>query len=370
MPSDQLAIDLHDVAKTYGGKVHALRGVDMQVHSGEIFGLLGANGAGKSTLVKIMMTIVRPGRAKGMLLGKPIGHKPTLEYVGYLPEHLRFPPYLKAHEALGYYAALGKVPRAERKTRIGRVLALVGMAEHAGEKIGTFSKGMMQRMGLAQAMLNEPRLIVLDEPTDGVDPIGRRDIRNVLLDLKGQGKTVFLNSHLLGEVEMICDRVAILHQGIVVRQGRIGDLTQDRQYYEIELQVNEEACRDAVGAALGCRLVPGQTVFAGARTAGVSPVKALVGELPGGRRVELDGARLRLAASDASEIQGVIDALRRASLTIRTICPVRQSLEDYFIQTVQSQPPGLPVSATSGPPPPGMPPLPFLPGASQPGDRT
>jgi ABC-2 type transport system ATP-binding protein len=262
MPSDQLAIDLHDVAKTYGAKVHALRGIDMQVHSGEIFGLLGANGAGKSTLVKIMMTIVRPTRARGMLLGKPIGHKPTLEYVGYLPERHRFPPYLTASEAMDYYAALAKVPRAERKARIGKLLALVGVADQAGQKIGTFSKGMMQRMGLAQAMLNEPRLIVLDEPTDGVDPIGRREIRNVLVELKRQGKTVFLNSHLLSEVEMICDRVAILHQGVVVRQGRIQDLTQDRQYYEIELQMNPGPGRDAVGAALDCKLVPGETVLA------------------------------------------------------------------------------------------------------------
>ncbi|MFB3890912.1 MAG: ABC transporter ATP-binding protein [Phycisphaerae bacterium] len=343
---DQLAIDLHDVAKVYRRKVHALRGISMQVHTGEIFGLLGANGAGKTTLVKIMMTIVRPTRARGTLLGRPIGSKPTLAQVGYLPEHHRFPPYLKAKEALAYYAALARVPRAQRKVRIADLLARVGMAEYANARIGTFSKGMMQRIGLAQSMLNDPRLILLDEPTDGVDPIGRRDIRNSLLELKLLGKTVFINSHLLSEVEMICDRVAILHQGLVVRQGRIADLTRDRSYYEIELQIDPATAREAVTAALGCNLVDaaGPAAVQGATAVGV-------GQLPDGRRVELDGAFIRLAAGDAAGIQGIIDALRRASLTIKAIRPVRQSLEDFFIQTVESQPTEAPGRPNNAPPP-------------------
>jgi ABC-2 type transport system ATP-binding protein len=349
--NEALAIDLHDVAKVYRRKVHALRGISMQVHGGEIFGLLGANGAGKTTLVKIMMTIVRPTRAQGELLGRPVGDKPTLGQVGYLPEHHRFPSYLKAQEAMSYYAALARVPRAERKARIGGLLERVGMAEHAGQKMGTFSKGMMQRIGLAQSMLNDPRLVVLDEPTDGVDPIGRRDIRNILLELKRQGKTVFLNSHLLSEVEMICDRVAILHQGVVVRQGRIRELTEASCYYEIELQIEAGAGRDAVAAALGCPLAPGAGAFATSVPPLPSAPLPLVGQLPGGRRVEIDGACIRLAAADAAEIQPVIDALRRASLVIRAVTPVRQSLEEFFIQTVQSQASGSLGARRGGPPP-------------------
>jgi ABC-2 type transport system ATP-binding protein len=350
--NDPLAIDLHDVAKVYKGKVHALRGIEMQVHAGEIFGLLGANGAGKTTLVKIMMTLVRPNRANGMLLGRPIGDKPTLERVGYLPEHHRFPPYLRAREALAYYAALARVPRAGRQARIAGLLERVGMSEYAGAKMGTFSKGMMQRIGLAQSMLNDPSLVVLDEPTDGVDPIGRRDIRNALLELKKQGKTVFLNSHLLGEVEMICDRVAILHQGLVVRQGRITDLTRDRSYYEIELQIDPAEARGAVAAALGCGLAPGAGIFSAVGAAIPPAPGAWVGQLPGGRRVDLEGACIRLAAQDAADIQDVIDALRRASLTIKAVSPVRQSLEDFFIQTVESQPPAVGRHVGGLPPPP------------------
>lgn len=350
-PSDQLAVDLRGVHKRYrSSKVYALRGVDMQVHRGEIFGLLGANGAGKSTLVKIMMTIIRPTRASGSLLGRPVGHKPTLQYVGYLPEHHRFPSYLRASEALSYYAALAKVPRPQRPGRIGGLLELVGMAEHARGKIGTFSKGMMQRIGLAQAMLNDPQLVVLDEPTDGVDPIGRRDIRNVLLELKRQGKTVFLNSHLLGEVEMICDRVAILHEGLVKQQGRIQDLTQAHQYYEIQIEIAPDGAAQAVSAALGCSLGPSAGVLFNGIANGSAP-EVLAGRLADGMAIELDGASIRLGATDAQQVQGVIDALRRASLTIREMRPVRQSLEEFFIQTVQAQaaqasvPPPLPLAS-------------------------
>ncbi|MBT8484794.1 MAG: ABC transporter ATP-binding protein, partial [Phycisphaerae bacterium] len=212
------AIDLHRVEKTYRGKVRALRGIEMQVHRGEIFGLLGPNGAGKSTLVKIMMTVVRANRATGTILGRPIGHKPTLGRVGYLPEHHRMPPYLTGHQVLDFYAALAGVPRSERRPRARRLLGLVGMEEWADKKLGSYSKGMLQRLGLAQTLMNDPDLVVLDEPTDGVDPVGRRDIRDVLLELRGEGKTVFLNSHLLSELEMVCDRVAILVQGAVVEQ--------------------------------------------------------------------------------------------------------------------------------------------------------
>ncbi|MCZ6835591.1 MAG: ABC transporter ATP-binding protein, partial [Planctomycetota bacterium] len=194
--NSQYAIDLHDVKKVYKGKIHALRGIEMQVHPGEIFGLLGPNGAGKSTLVKIMMTVVHATQAKGTMLGQSIGHKPTLQRVGYLPEHHRLSAYLTGRQTLEFYAALAHVNRADRRKRSQELLEVVGMKEWANKKVGSYSKGMMQRIGLAQAMMNKPDLIVLDEPTDGVDPIGRRDIRDVLIKLKDEGTTVFLNSHL------------------------------------------------------------------------------------------------------------------------------------------------------------------------------
>ena len=156
MSADRLAVDLHDVAKTYKRKIHALGGIEMQVYPGEIFGLLGPNGAGKSTLVKLMMTVIRPTRAAGELLGRPIGHKPTLAKVGYLPENHRFPPYMTGRQALEYYAALSGVRWRTRKTRARELLATVGLGDWANAKIRTYSKGMQQRLGLAQAFMNDP----------------------------------------------------------------------------------------------------------------------------------------------------------------------------------------------------------------------
>ncbi|MGD0381993.1 MAG: ABC transporter ATP-binding protein, partial [Thermoguttaceae bacterium] len=189
-----LAVDLRDVAKTFQRRVQALRGIQMQVRFGEIFGLLGPNGAGKSTLVKIMMTVVRPTRAEGTILGRPIGHKPTLARVGYLPEHHRFPPYLTGRQALEFFAALTKVDRRARKRRAGELLEIVGLEKWANVKVGVYSKGMQQRIALAQALVNDPDLVVLDEPTDGLDPVGRRDVRELLVRLRAAGKTIFLNS--------------------------------------------------------------------------------------------------------------------------------------------------------------------------------
>src|SRR3954469_20602218 len=233
--TSDFAIDLTGVEKVYRGRVHALRGIDMRVGRGEVFGLLGPNGAGKSTLVKIMMTVVRPTRAAGTILGRPVGYKPTLARVGYLPENHRFPRYLTARQTLQFFASLSGVDRATRKRRSAELLDVVGMSAWADRSVGTYSKGMMQRVGLAQAMVNDPDLILLDEPTDGVDPQGRKDIRDVLAELRRQGKTVFINSHLLSELEMICDRVAILVGGQVARYGTIDEMSVAKQRYEIEI---------------------------------------------------------------------------------------------------------------------------------------
>src|SRR5688572_25917505 len=276
-----LAIDLHDVAKIYKGKVHALQGIEMQVRRGEVFGLLGPNGAGKSTLVKIMMSVVRPTRAVGTILGKPVAHKATLGRIGYLPENHRFPRYLTGRQTLDFFGAMAKVNRATRKRRAAELLDVVGMTAAADRRIATYSKGMAQRIGLAQALMNDPDLVVLDEPTDGVDPEGRRDIREVLVRLRSQGKTVFVNSHLLGELEMVCDRVAILVAGRVARQGTLDELTVAKQRYEIEV-VADGTSPQALQAAVA-------------------------GRAPAGKFMDVHGTVLRVGTTDPADVQPLLD---------------------------------------------------------------
>ncbi|MFN0129203.1 MAG: ABC transporter ATP-binding protein [Verrucomicrobiales bacterium] len=318
----ELAIDLQNVAKTYGGGVVALRDVVMQVRAGEIFGLLGPNGAGKSTLVKILLTIVHPNRISGSLLGKPIGHRDTLGRVGYLPEASRFPEYLTGCQVLDYVGGLHRVPRALRRQRASELLGLVGLAGWEGRPLRTYSKGMRQRLGLAQALINDPSLVFLDEPTDGLDPIGRREVANVMRELRRRGLTVFLNSHLLGEAERLCDRVAILSQGQVVRQGTVESLTQEGRRYELRLEGRlpaDVALRDLV-ASLGGRV---------------------------GFDEEAGCTRIHLETDRSLFLQPLIDALRALGITIDAIIPQRQSLEDYFIGVVQ--PSAEPTRADSSP---------------------
>ncbi|HYF13815.1 MAG TPA: ABC transporter ATP-binding protein [Phycisphaerales bacterium] len=298
------AIDLRGVRKVYGKRVHALRGIDMRVRSGEVFGLLGPNGAGKSTLVKILMTVVRATHAQGTMLGMPVGHKPTLARVGYLPEHHRFPDYLTGAQVVEFAAAMCGVDRVTRRRRVPELLELVGMKDWANARVGGYSKGMRQRVGIAQALANSPALVVLDEPTDGVDPVGRREIREMLLRVRASGTTVFLNSHLLSELEMVCDRVAILVQGKVASQGTIDELTRDRQFYEIELAPNAAA------------------------------TAAPADRLPTGEAVEPTPTGLRVRTTDAERVQPLLDALRARCVVVRSLRPVRPSLEDLFMEAV------------------------------------
>ena len=298
-----LVIDLDHVEKVYRGRVHALRGVNMKVHRGEVFGLLGPNGAGKSTLVKIMMTVVKPTRVSGTVLGRSVGHKPTLARVGYLPEHHRFPRYLTGRQAVEFYAALAKIDAPTRKRRAMELLAVVGMTEWADKKVSSYSKGMMQRVGLAQALVNDPDLILLDEPTDGVDPVGRREIRDVLIQLRKQGKTVFVNSHLLSELEMVCDRVAILVQGQVAMQGTLDDLTRDSRRYEIIVQ----------GASADW-MTHGDTLRA-------DPIAD-------------NQTKLMFRSADPLQVQAVLDRLRQEQRVIVQVKPVRETLEDLFMRAV------------------------------------
>ena len=316
------AIDLSHVTKVYRGRVHALQDISLSVKRGEVFGLLGPNGAGKSTLIKIMMTVVRPTRADGTILGHNVGHKPTLARVGYLPEHHRFPRYLTGRQTLEFFAALGGVDRTTRKRRAAELAETVGMTAWADKKVSEYSKGMMQRIGLAQALVNDPDLVLLDEPTDGVDPVGRRDIREVLLRMRALGKTVFINSHLLSELEMICDRVAILVGGKVARQGRIDELNAAKQRYEIEvIPPLIGTLRDALQAIF----IPGDSALESSTVRGT---------LSDGTWMEIETDTLRIGTISPAEIQNILDVLRAANITIRRVQAVRPSLEDLYLEAV------------------------------------
>jgi ABC-2 type transport system ATP-binding protein len=333
------AVDLRDVAKTYRRRVQALRGIQMQVRTGEIFGLLGSNGAGKSTLVKIMMTVIRPTRAEGTILGRPVGNKQILSRVGYLPEHLRFPTYLTGRQALEFFASLARVDRATRKRRATELLALVDLAKWGDAKIGTYSKGMRQRIGLAQALVNDPDLLVLDEPTDGLDPVGRREVREVLGRLRDQGKTIFLNSHMLSEVERVCDRVAILASGQVIRQGTLAELTAGSEHFEIQLYGQPDlAMREAMRAVLPWELTKSAAADVPTATSLIVRLPRETGKLPTGESVEIDGNTLRICSGDPLRIQPMIDGLRSRGQVIVSVQQLRQSLEDYFVQIVSDSP--------------------------------
>jgi ABC-2 type transport system ATP-binding protein len=304
-------IDVRHASKVYRRGVHALRDVSLRVAPGEIFGLLGPNGAGKSTLVKILMTVIRPTRVEGTLLGRAIGDKSALRGVGYLPEHLRFPVYLDGAQAIDYFGALGLVDADVRRTRAAHLLDLVGMKQWARHKIATYSKGMKQRLGLAVALIGDPDLVVLDEPTDGVDPVGRKEIRDVLLELRRRGKTVFVNSHLLGELEMICDRVAIMSKGTVIRQGTIEELTARSRRYEFTIMGDAPTGPDA--EALLKRFA------------------ARIERTPDGLTA------VEFATSDPLDVQPFIDLCRTQQRAIVSARPARQSLEDLFMTTIRDE---------------------------------
>lgn len=299
------ALDVRGVSKMYGRKVRALIDVSIRVRRGEVFGLLGPNGAGKSTLVKILTTVIRPSTASGHVLGRPIGDKPTLARLGYLPEHHRFPEYLTGRQVVEFYGALAGVPARERRLKAGELIEFVGMKDWADRKVGQYSKGMRQRIGLAQAMVNNPDLIILDEPTDGVDPVGRREIREMVLSLRGQGRAVFINSHLLSELELVCDRVAILVKGKVAAQGTIAELTDHRRRYEIEVEGGE---------AESLLAIAGEAGLAGRIEQGV----------------------LIVPTAEPATIQPLLDKLRARGRVIAAVRPVRPSLEDLFMEAVSS----------------------------------
>ena len=307
-------LDIRHVTKVYPSKVRALDKVSLSIEPGKVFGLLGPNGAGKSTLVKILMGLIRPTEIDGELLGNKIGHKPSMKRVGFLPEHHLIPVYLTAEQAMHYFGGLSKVPRKTRLARIDGLLDRVGLLECKTRKVATFSKGMQQRLGIAQALINDPDLIVLDEPTDGLDPVGRRDVRDLLAQLKQNGKTILINSHLLSEVESVCDEVAILKLGNIIRQGTLAELTKTREEYEIQLPL---ATADQLLVAKSLA----QKALAG--------TEAIVSDYQ---------TRLFIVNASVEKMQGVIDILRDQNFTIASLSQKQASLEDIFIELVTDQP--------------------------------
>lgn len=219
------AIETFELSKVYNETKVAVQNLTMQVEQGEVFGYLGPNGAGKTTSIKMLLGLVRPTAGTALLLGKPISSPAARRRVGFLPEHFRFHEWLRAGEFLDLHGQLCGMSRSDRAQRVPEMLERVGLVEVARKPLSTFSKGMLQRIGLAMALLHRPAVVFLDEPTSGLDPFGRLLVRDVIRAARDEGTTVFLNSHLLGEVEITCDRVAFIRRGQVIRAGTIRELS-------------------------------------------------------------------------------------------------------------------------------------------------
>jgi ABC-2 type transport system ATP-binding protein len=312
-------LELEGIRKTYPGGVHALKGVDLQVPKGCIYGLLGPNGAGKSTLVKILTTLIRRSGGKGTMLGRPIGDRRALQRVGLLPEHARFPDYLTGRQVVEFSAGLQDMSPQATRERTDSLLDLVGMAGEQGRKMKGYSKGMKQRIGIAQALVNDPEIVFLDEPTDGVDPAGRRDFRVLIKKLREEGRTIFINTHILPELEPIVDRVAIISQGELLGEGKLEDLRSEKPEYRIEFEghLSSEMSNTLVRDGL-----------------------------------EVESGLVRIETSRAEEIQPVLDRLRQAGLVISRIERKTQSLEDLFMGFVDEAAIAVPPPLPQTTPPP------------------
>jgi ABC-2 type transport system ATP-binding protein len=285
-------------------EVRAVDGVALRVERGTTFGLLGPNGAGKTTFVKLLLSCVRPTAGSAHLFGQDARLTEARRPVGYLPENHRFPAYMTGAGMLDFYAALSGMDRRMRKKRIPELLALVGLEERwSGVRLGKYSKGMLQRLGLAQALMHSPRLLVLDEPSDGVDPLGRRQIREILHRLEEQGVTIFINSHLLVEVELFCREVAILHRGRVALVGKVKELTAGKGYKLSVGQVPE-------------------------RLEGELRAKAAA--------VAVRDGMLELQFLSREEANQAIDLLRGERCEIESLAPTSSTLEEVFMRTVNA----------------------------------
>jgi ABC-2 type transport system ATP-binding protein len=301
------AIEILGLEKTY--KVgfwrkrpkRALHPLHLTVEEGEIFGFLGPNGAGKTTTLKLLMGLVFPTSGSARLLGRDWTDPEVKAQIGFLPEQPYFYDYLTAHELLDYYGQLSGVSGKDRKGRIDEVLQRVGLTDVKGVQLRKFSKGMLQRVGIAQAILHDPKLVFFDEPMSGLDPMGRREVRDLMEQLKHEGKTVFFSTHILSDAEALCDRVAIIHQGELRSVGAVADLTSS---------------------------VQGKVEVIWQGTQVPSSMKAL------GAECHVTGDTVRAVLAESQQ-DAAIDALRRERIRLIAITPVRTSLEEYFVAKLQ-----------------------------------
>jgi ABC-2 type transport system ATP-binding protein len=305
----EYAIEASGLEKIYrsrfrGREIKAVSNLTLRVPAGVKFGLLGANGAGKTTFVKMLLSAVNPTAGSAVLFGRDAREPEARRPVGYLPENHRFPTYLSGYGMLDFYGALSGLDATARKRRIPELLDLVGLQGWSDVRIKKYSKGMLQRLGLAQALIHRPKLLVLDEPTDGVDPVGRRHIRDILNGLTGTGVTVFINSHLLSEVEAFCEYVAILKKGELALEGKITALLGTRGYRVVASDLPDQLLIElrADGASIS--------------------------------RVE-NG--IELGVSNRDEANLVIDKVRCAGGFIESVSASTSSLEDLFIRTTEAE---------------------------------
>jgi ABC-2 type transport system ATP-binding protein len=298
-PLDTPVISVTDLRKRYR-RVEALAGLTMTVQRGEVFGFLGPNGAGKTTTVKLLLGLAQPTGGGGAVLGAPLGDLRARRRIGYLPELFRYQPWLKAREVMTLHGELIGMPRARRAAAADEILELVGLADRADDLVGKFSKGMQQRLGLGVALIGEPELVILDEPTSALDPIGRVDVRGIIRHARDRGAGVFLNSHLLSEVEQVCDRVAIVDRGRVIASGPLDDVLG-----QSETQV---------------------------RVAGIGPADLAAFERFGDP--SLDGDRLVIRPMADEQVPELVDLLVSMGARVHEVRAGRTSLEQRFVELV------------------------------------
>ena len=290
----------------WGRHVTALEGLDLEVRRGEVFGFLGPNGAGKTTTLKILMGLMYPSGGRAWLFERPLGSTEVKQQIGFLPESPYFYDYLTAAEFLRFYGELFGLRRSVLSDRIDHLLELVGIPHARQLPLRKFSKGMLQRIGIAQALINDPHLVVLDEPMSGLDPIGRKDIRDLILRLKEAGKTIFFSSHILHDAELLCDRVAILVRGRLVAMGGVQELVGRTSTDSIEVAVE------------------------GLSQEGLAHTRPMVD------RIIAQGDRTLLIVTGPEQLNGVLDVLRAAKATLLSVTPQKSSLEDLFMRQISS----------------------------------
>lgn len=306
------AISIADLSKSYRIGLLALRlrsaldNLSLEVARGEIFGYLGPNGSGKTTTIKILMGLSFADGGSARILGKPLEDPSWRHRTGYLPEHPYFYDYLTAAEYLDYVGRIFGQPRPERRERARKLLEQVRLSAEAGIPVRRYSKGMCQRLGIAQALMNDPELVILDEPMSGLDPIGRRLVRDLILELKAQGRTVFFSTHILSDAEALCDRVALLRAGRLVSVGRLDEiLSHDVSHVEVLLSGGDASALERISVGVRGRSVMGER-----------------------QKLEVDEASLGV----------VLDGVLRAGARVLSVQPVRQSLEDYFMKEMTATP--------------------------------